>query len=88
MIEVAADLDTATAICVFARLDDPERVAVLGELLQHLVVLRVVVGLHEFEELAIRLTLLDMKGERERVEGILAERLVVDLHVVVDGFLV
>ena len=61
VIQIAADLDTATSIRVLSGLHDPELVAVLGVLLKHLIVLRVVVCLLEFQELAISLALFDMK---------------------------
>ena len=88
VLQVTTDLDSAAAIRVLARLHDPKLVAVSGELLQHLVVLWVVVGLLELEEFAICFALFDVESERYPVEWILSERFVVDLHVVVDGLFV
>lgn len=88
VVEVAADLDTTPSIRVLTWLDDPEPAAVLGVLLQHFVVLRVVECLLELVELSITLTLFDVVGEWERVERVLPHRLVIDLHIVVDGLFV
>jgi len=88
VVQVTANLDAAPSIRILSRLYDPEVVPILGELLQHLVVARIVVSFHEFQELSVVLALLYVVGQRDRVKGVLADRLVVYLHVVVDGFFV
>ena len=60
VVEVAADLDTAATIGVLAGLDDPQIVAVARILLQNFVIRGVVVGLNEFQELSVVLTLLNV----------------------------
>ena len=88
VLQVATDLDSTSTIRVLARLHNPELVAVLGVLLQHLVVLRVVVRLLELQEFAICFALFDMESQRYPIEWVLSLSLVEDLHVVVDGLFV
>ena len=72
MIQVAADLDTATSVRVLSRLYDPELVAVLGVLPKHLVVLWVVVCLLELEEFTISFAFFNMKCQRDPIERVLS----------------
>ena len=88
VIEVTADLDATTTIGVLTWLDDPQIVAISRILLENFIARRVVVGLHELQELSVAFTLLNVVGEWNVVERILAQALVEDLHVVVDGLLV
>ena len=88
VVEVATDLNATAPVRVLARLHNPERVAILGVFLQRFVILRVVETLHEFLKLTVGLTLPNMKSQGQVVEGVLASRFIVDLHVVVNGLLV
>lgn len=88
VVEVATDLNAAAPVRVLTRLHDPEGVAVLGVFLQRFVILRVVETLHELLKLTVGLTLPNMKSQGQVVEGVLASRFIVDLHVVVNGLLV
>ena len=58
MVKISADLDAAPAVSVLTRLNDPERGAILGILLQHVVLIGIIVSFDEFLEFSIALTLL------------------------------
>ena len=88
VLQVATHLDTTASIRVLARLHNPELVAVLGVLSEHLVVLRIVIRFLELEEFAICFALFDVEGQRYPIKRILPHGLVIDLHVVVDGLFV
>ena len=88
VVEVTADLDATATIGVLTWLDDPQIIAISWILLENFIGGRVVVGLHELQELSVAFTLLNVVSERNVIEGILAQALVEDLHVVVDRLLV
>ena len=88
VLQVATHLDTTASIRVLTRLHNPELVAVLGVLLEHLIVLRVVIRFLELEEFAICFALFDVEGQRYPIKRILPHGLVIDLHVVVNSLFV
>ena len=57
-VKISADLDAAPTVSVLTRLNDPERGAILGILLQHVVLIGIIVSFDEFLEFSIALTLL------------------------------
>ena len=88
VIKVAADLDTTSTVGVLTRLYNPERVAVLWELLEHFIILGVVESFLKLMEFSIVFTLFDVICEWEGVKRVLADGFVIDFHIVVDGFFV
>lgn len=87
MVDVATDLDTAASIGVLTWLDDPEGLSEFRGLVKDcrfVWVLCVVVELFELQELRIVEPLFDMVSEWQIVVILLADGLVVDLHVVED----
>lgn len=88
MIEIAADLYSTSSVCVLSWLHNPERVAILGILLQHFIVLRIVVDFLKLQEFSISLTLFNVISQRQCIKWILSNGLVVDLHIVVDGLFI
>jgi hypothetical protein len=84
-------LNTTPPVGVFSRLNDPELLSKLGQLIEHCRFARVsgiIVELFKLEELRVIQSLLDVEGERQAVEVVSSNSFVVDLHVVIDGFLV
>ena len=53
-------MDAAASVRILARLHDPERIAIPGELVQYIIVLWVVKGFLKLEEFSIILTLFDV----------------------------
>lgn len=87
VVDVATDLDTAASIGVLTWLDDPEGLSEFRGLVKDcrfVWVLCVVVELFELQELRIVEPLFDMVSEWQIVVILLADGLVVDLHVVED----
>lgn len=92
VLEVATHLDTATTVRVLTRLDNPQRLAELGHLIEDSFLGRishVVEQLLELGELGVaRESFLDVEREWHAFVIVQSERLVVHLHVVEDGLLV
>ena len=88
VVQVTADLDATAPVGVLARLDDPQRCAILWILLEDLIVARIVKSLYELLEFPITFAFLDVICQRNHVKWILTQRFIVDLHIVVDGLLV
>lgn len=91
MVDVSAHLDPAPSIRILTRLHYPEGLSELGKLVQdcRLVrVCRVVIQLLELEELWVVETFFDVESQRQIVMVLLANCLVVHLHIIIDGLLV
>lgn len=88
LIQIAAHLDSAPSVRVLTRLDDPETVAQVGVLGEDGVAVGVVEDFDEALELLVCITFFDVEGQRQVVEGVLAQSLVVALHIVVNRLLV
>lgn len=87
LLELPAHLYPAPPVGVLAWLDDPDGLAQLVEVAVGPIVVALE-DLLELEELLVVGALLDVEGEGQDPPPVLADGLVVDLHVVVDGLLV
>lgn len=91
MVDVLAYLYTAATIGVFAWLDDPQLLSKFRHGVQYSIfiwILCFVVKLLELDELRVVEAFLDVEGERQVSMVFFSNGLVVDLHVVIDCFLV
>jgi hypothetical protein len=91
VIKIFAHLYSTAPVGVLSRLDDPQLLSKLGQLVKNCGLARirsVVIELLELEELRIAQTLLDMESKRQALEVITSNCLVIHFHVIVDGFLV
>lgn len=88
MREVSTNCDSTSAISVFAWFDNPQLLSHAREASQVGVVLGRVEGVFKASEFPVCQALFNMVGQRQYVEGVLVERLVVALHVVENGLFV
>jgi len=86
--EFPAHRDSTPTICVLTWLHDPELFAHRRELMHGFTLLGRIVNVLELSEGAIRNAFLDVERQRHIIERILANRFVINLHVVVDRLLI
>ena len=88
LLEFATDSDTTASVRVLTRLYDPKLLTLGWILLDMRMLSWVVVRVLELAEFAVRKALLYVIGQGQEIEGFLRRSFIVNLHVVVDGFLI
>ena len=91
MIQIFADLNTTAPVGVLTWLDDPELLAKLWQLIKDsrfVGISGIIIELLKLQELRIIQPLLDVVSEWQALPVVSANGLIIDFHVVIDGFLI